>query len=344
MIQARNEGIILERTNLEFESQAVLNPGCIEKDGLVHMFYRAVRTGNFSTIGYCQLKDNKVVYRAKSPILFPEHEYEKHGLEDPRIVLLEGTYYLFYTAYDGQNSMAAYATSKDLIIFKKQGLISSKIAYGQAKNFFDNLRLKKKYLEFELFFEKSKGLDVLLWQKDTFIFPKKINNRYLLVLRVLPSIQVIYFDNFTQLNDSFWIEYFHEIGGYVMLDPEYAFESYNIGGGCPPIETPQGWLFIYHAVEHTDHGNVYHAAAALLDIDQPLKVLGRLPYPLFSPMESWELKGDVNNVVFPTGAIIKDDRLYVYYGAADKVIAAKSFDLDELLIELKSNPPQIKAK
>ena len=69
-----------------------------------------------------------------------------------------------------------------------------------------------------------------------------------------------------------------------------------------------------------------------------VKVIGRLKKPLFSPSEPWEKKGDVNNVVFPTGAVVQEGRLTLYYGAADKLIAAKSVDLEELVSELKNNP------
>jgi len=120
-----------------------------------------------------------------------------------------------------------------------------------------------------------------------------------------------------------------------VLDPLFWFENRYIGGGCPPIETKDGWLIIYHAVEGTPLGKIYHASAALLDLKNPLKVLGRLKKPLFSPSSSWERNGSVRDVVFPTSALIKNDRLYIYYGAADKLIAVKSVDLAELLTELK---------
>ena len=121
MVKVSNGEIVLEsRTNLEFENEGVLNPACVEKDGIVHMFYRAVRRGGFSTIGYCQLKDNKVIYRSEKPILFPEYSYEKGGLEDPRITFLEGKYYLLYTAYDGLSALVAYATSSDLKTWTKK--------------------------------------------------------------------------------------------------------------------------------------------------------------------------------------------------------------------------------
>ncbi|PIR27759.1 pesticidal protein Cry7Aa, partial [Candidatus Berkelbacteria bacterium CG11_big_fil_rev_8_21_14_0_20_40_23] len=80
MIAVKNEGIILEKTNLEFENKGVLNPACIQVDDITHMFYRAVNHNNISSIGYCQLKDNKVVKRLKEPVLFPEYDYEKKGV------------------------------------------------------------------------------------------------------------------------------------------------------------------------------------------------------------------------------------------------------------------------
>jgi predicted GH43/DUF377 family glycosyl hydrolase len=73
-----------------------------------------------------------------------------------------------------------------------------------------------------------------------------------------------------------------------------------------------------------------------MDIDNPVKVIARLPYPLFTPEYKWELKGDVNNVVFPTGTALFGDTLYIYYGAADKRIACASLSLSALLAELST--------
>ena len=137
MIQVKSEGIILERSENEFENQAVLNPACIETGGRTHMFYRAVRSGSMvSSIGYCQLEGNQVVNRCDQPVLFPEHAYEKMGVEDPRIVFMEGIYYIFYTVYDGKNALFAYATSTDLIHFAKQGILSPRFSYKEAADLF----------------------------------------------------------------------------------------------------------------------------------------------------------------------------------------------------------------
>ena len=338
MLKIKDEGIILKKTNLEFENKAVLNPACIQVDDITHMFYRAVNHNDISSIGYCQLIDNKVVKRLKEPVLFPEYDYEKKGVEDPRITLLEGTYYLFYTAHDGKNALISYATSKDLVHFVKQGIISPKISYDEAEDIFRGSGIRERYTMFEMFYKERGGKDILLFEKDAALFPRKFGSKFALLHRILPGIQIVYFNNFSELTEDRWRNYFKNLGDFIVLDPLFWFENRNIGGGCPPIETKDGWLIIYHAVEDTPFGKIYHASAALLDLKNPLKVLGRLTEPLFSPKASWEKSGVVDNVVFPTGGVVRDKRLCIYYGAADKLIAAKSINLTELLIELKKSP------
>jgi predicted GH43/DUF377 family glycosyl hydrolase len=177
-----------------------------------------------------------------------------------------------------------------------------------------------------------------LWEKDAFLFPRKINGRYALVVRILPGIQVIYFDDHNDLRKhKYWHEYLNHLDDYVIMEPKFVFEHKHIGGGCPPVETKEGWLFIYHAVEDTPEGVIYYGCAALLDLDDPTKVIGRLSYPLLEPEAPWEQKGDVSNVIFPTGTHLDGDRLYIYYGAADKLIAAKSLILEELILALYSS-------
>ena len=92
---------------------------------------------------------------------------------------------------------------------------------------------------------------------------------------------------------------------------------------------------IYHGVKRTEKGLfIYSACAALLDINNPVKEIARLPYALFSPEFDWELKGEVNNVVFPTGTALFGNTLFIYYGAADSIIACASVNLPELVAEL----------
>ena len=338
MVNVKSEGIILKSSKNGFDNQAVLNPACIEKDGVTHMFYRGVRQGDMhSSIGYCQLAGGKVIRRSVEPVIFPEHAYEKKGTEDPRVVFLDGFYYLFYTAYDGKNALFAYATSPDLVHFVKHGVISPRITYREAGKLFGFSKTKvgEKYFMFDSYVRDRQGNDILLWEKDAFIFPRKFKNKFALIHRILPGIQVAYFKDFKNLTGDYWREHLRSLGDHVVLDPKYRFENRNIGGGCPPIETQDGWLLIYHAVEDSGGIKTYHAAAALLDLENPMKVIGRLKQPLFSPTERWERVGDVDNVVFPTGTVLKDGRLTIYYGAADKLIAAKSVRMKELLAELK---------
>ena len=341
MLKIKDEGIILEKTNLEFENKAVLNPACIQVDDITHMFYRSINREEVSFIGYAQLKDNKVVKRLKEPILRPEFDYEKRGVEDPRITYLGGIYYLFYTAFDGKNALISYATSPDLVHFTKRGIVSPRISYDEAEDIFRGSGIKEKYTKFEIIFKRKEGKEVLLFEKDASLFPQKINNKFALLHRILPGIQIIYFDNFSEFTDNRWRDYFKNLGNFIVLDPLFWFESRNVGGGCPPIKTEDGWLIIYHAVEDTPSGKIYHAAAALLDLKNPLKVLGRLSEPLFSPEALCEKNGVIDSIVFPTGAVMRDKRLYIYYGAADTVIAAKSVNLSELLTELKKSPQEL---
>src|SRR5574344_1522259 len=132
MINLIKEGIILSKTDIEFENGAVLNPAVIRVGDSVHIFYRAVKEGNYSSIGYCRLDGPlTLVERWDKPIMVPEFEYESKGVEDARIVKIDDLYYLTYTAYDGVNARGALATSKDLIHFEKQGIIVPNITYSE---------------------------------------------------------------------------------------------------------------------------------------------------------------------------------------------------------------------
>lgn len=335
MVTLDDEGIILEKSNLAFEQEAVFNPACIEVGGITHMFYRAVGRDSISSIGYAQLQGTNVIKRLDTPILYPEHPYEKMGLEDPRITYLDGTYYLLYTVYDGKNALISYATSPDLVHFTKQGILSPQISYDEAEDIFRDANVRERYSMFEVFYKEKNGKNILLFEKDASLFPKKINGKFAIMHRVLPGIQIIYCNDLHELTDDYWRLYFTKLGDHIVLDPLFWFENRNVGGGCSPIETKDGWLILYHAVEDTPFGRIYHAGAALLDLKNPLNVIGRLKEPLFSPKAPWEKKGAVNDVVFPTGAIVSGDRLTIFYGAADTCIAAKSCSLSDLLQALK---------
>lgn len=338
MIHIKREGVVLEKTTHEFENDSVLNPAVISHGDTLHMFYRAVKMHNKSSIGYCRLEGPiKVVERNTEPLLSPQFDYECNGMEDPRIVQIEGLYYITYTAYDGNNAMGALATSDDLIHWQRHGIITPQLS-------FDNFRklsasdggITNKYFRFDSSQEAETmmGKKLFVTDKDLVIFPRKINGKFYILHRLKPDIQLIAIEDFSELTDNFWHDYFLNFSSHIIFRPKYPHESSYLGAGCPPIETPAGWLMIYHSVCDTVDGYVYTASAALLDLDNPAIEIARLPYPLFSPETEYELIGVVNRVCFPTGTAQFGNRLYIYYGAADKCIACASVDLQELIDEL----------
>lgn len=339
MITVNKLGIILSKTPLSFENEGVLNPAVIKIGDDIHLFYRAVAKGNYSTIGYCKLSSPlKVAHRNDVPMLSPAADYEHQGLEDPRIVKIDDLFYLSYTAYDGVNALGALATSSDLIHWERQGIIVPQITYDEFKHFLEvNGTIEEKYVRFNEYQKSHEKQDrkLFMWDKNLTFFPRKIHGKICFLHRIKPDIQVVAsVDSLEELTIAFWEEYFLHFDDYVLLSPVYEHEVSYIGSGCPPIETSEGWLIIYHGVHDTIKGYVYNACAALLDLENPQKEIARLPYPLFFPEKEWELEGEVNNVCFPTGAVLEGDILYVYYGAADESIAVASVSLKELLQEL----------
>lgn len=345
MITVEKHGIILSPTNKEFENNGVLNPGIYQEGDKLNIFYRAVEDGNLSTIGYANTEGPlNIVERHDQALINRDFEYEKNGVEDPRITKIDNVYYLIYTAYDGVNAMGALATSTDMKHFEKKGIITPSVNYKQYECFVqccDQSKLNPKYHHyFNLFAEIGLVQDDkrLLRDKDIVLFPRKINGKFAMLHRIWPGIQIVCFDDWTDLTPAFWEDYLKNLHSHIVLDPKYDFEVNYIGAGAPPIETKDGWLLIYHGVQETSKGKIYHASAALLQLEDPRIEISRLTTPLFSPTKDWEKEGVVNHVVFPTGTALFGDELYIYYGAADKHIAVASLKINELLHELKKQP------
>ena len=345
MLEVKKEGILLSKSTLGFENEGVLNPAAIRVGDDVHLFYRAVSKGNYSSIGYCKLNGPlSIEERSDIPVIFPQFDYESHGIEDPRITQIDDLYYLTYTAYDGVNALAALATSKDLISFEKQGLIVAQTVYDEFKRLTAyKYILNEKYARFN---DRTRLLivtdkKILLWDKNVVFFPRRINGKLFFLHRIKPDIQVACVSEIQNLTKDYWDNYFLHMGENIALAPKHEHEVSYIGGGCPPIETAEGWLLIYHGVHDTTTGYVYTACAALMDLNNPYEEIARLPYPLFKPEEDWELTGEVNNVCFPSGAVVFDDTLYIYYGAADERIATASVSLSGLVAELLTYIPTV---
>ena len=125
----------------------------------------------------------------------------------------------------------------------------------------------------------------------------------------------------------YWKKYLKKLDDHVVLSRKYKWESKKIGAGPPPIRTREGWLLITHGV---DENRVYRIGASLLDLDNPQEVIARSSNPILEPEMNYEIIGDVDNVVFPTGAVEKKGKLSVFYGAGDTRCCLATCNLDKL--------------
>jgi predicted GH43/DUF377 family glycosyl hydrolase len=118
------------------------------------------------------------------------------------------------------------------------------------------------------------------------------------------------------------------------------WDSLRIGIGPPPLRTEHGWLLIYHGVKETVAGGIYRVGLALTALDEPARVLHRLPEWVLGPLEECERVGDVPNVVFPCGLVhdLESGEVRLYYGAADTSIAVATAQLDDLVAAVRAAP------
>ncbi len=303
--------ILVPDRNHAWEAKCVFNPAAFFADGKIHILYRSLSDDDTSYIGYAWSTDGKHIDgRLPDPIYTPSEKFELKtrpgvgsGCEDPRVTLIDDTLYMCYTAYDGVNPPRIALTSIALADFLKQDWKWAKPVLISPP-----------------------GID----DKDAAIFPKKIKGKYVILHRIGLSMWIDFVDDLKQFQGERWVE------GCVLMKPRPTmWDSRKIGIGSPPIETPDGWLLLYHGISKREDGH-YHVRAALLDLKDPTKVLARTKYPIFEPETPYELNGLVPRVVFPCGAILKKTTLYVYYGGADKVVGVATIKIAQLLDQLKA--------
>ena len=333
MLKITKHGVILSETSLYFENQGVFNPAVIYENGIIHLFYRALSKRNHSCIGYCRMKTPlEIKKRLKHPILTPMRDYESIGMEDPRIVKIENLYYLSYTAFDGVNALGALALSSNLHDFYRWGLIVPLILKTESLyNKIPATTCKHSYT-------KQLAIDPnteFVWDKNIVFFPRRIAGKLYFLHRIKPCILVASANELNEIDDNYWNNYLNQIKSNTLSCEKLGIpDALYVGAGCPPIEINEGWLFIYHAVYEINNELVYKAHCSLLDLNNPQSVIAYLPYCLFEPTDEWEKNGNVNNVVFPTGGFVMENKVYIYYGGADKKIGCTSFILQDLLQEL----------
>lgn len=174
----------------------------------------------------------------------------------------------------------------------------------------------------------------LPFNRNGVLFPRKINNKFVLLSRPSDNGHTPFGDIF--LSQSYDMKYWGEHRFVMQAD---GWASTKVGAGPIPIETEEGWLFIFHGVSTTCNGMVYSIGAALLDINEPWKVLYRCRPYILHPTELYECVGDVPNVVFPCAALsdAETGRIALYYGAADTTVCLAFTQVDELIAYIKNN-------
>ncbi|HAB52593.1 MAG TPA: glycosidase [Ignavibacteriales bacterium] len=233
----------------------------------------------------------------KQPTLLPDpqnHPEELWGIEDPRITYVE-------------------ELKKYVIVYTAYTRDGPGVALAQTSDF----------INYERF-----GIIMSPEDKDAALLPHRINGNWALIHRPVSAPRA-----------HMWISYSPDLihwGSHkLMMDARKGawWDANKIGLSPPPIETPQGWLVIYHGVRHSCGGRIYRLGLALFDLNKPEHCLQRGCEWIFAPEQSYEQRGDVGNVVFPCGYTIgKDgDTVNIYYGAADTCIGLATGSIKKML-------------
>lgn len=168
----------------------------------------------------------------------------------------------------------------------------------------------------------------LPFNRNGVLFPRRISDAYAMLSR--PSD-----DGHTPFGDIYYSESPDLVHWgrhrHVMAPVPWTWQSTKVGAGPTPIETSEGWLLLYHGVLTSCNGFVYSMGVALLDLDEPWKIVARANDYVLSPQLPYERVGDVQNVVFPCAALTEGDRISVYYGAADTVTCLAHGTISELI-------------
>lgn len=340
------------------EAWGVLNPGCARgRDDNLYLFPRVVAQGNCSSIGIARVHfgphGNPEGVERLGIALQPEEGYERmspsqYGCEDARVtyVPLLDRYIMTYVAITPMGPRIALALSDDLFEWQRLGLVDFKLEYDVDLNVYNN--------------------------KDGLLFPEPVigphghpalallhRPMYLLTTNNLDhSIELPRPANITNPRESIWISYADLTAARAdpetltrvthhqqVATPRFAWEAEKIGGGAPPLLTHLGWLVVYHGISRfgamsarRSKGRIrrYCAGVMVLDRNDPRRVLYRSPEPILAPETNDELRGAVDNVVFPTGLDLRGpaapgSRIDMYYGMADMSIGVGRFTLPETL-------------
>ena len=219
---------------------------------------------------------------------------------DPRLVKVEDTFYIIWCT----------------------DLYGASIGMAKTKDFKTFTRVENPFLPYN---------------RNAVLFPRRINGKFVMLSRPSDTGHTPFGDIFLSESPDliYWGRHRH-----VMSNKScHWWESLKIGGGPAPIETDEGWLMFYHGVERTCNGYVYSIGGAILDRDEPSKVLYRSKAYLFTPEESYETTGFVDNVCFPCATLCDSEtgRIAIYYGAADTYVGLAFTTVDETIRFIKEH-------
>lgn len=298
--------ILTARPGVNWEAHGVFNPAAIQIDDMTYILYRAMADDDTSYIGYAVSKDGfNIDERGDKPIYVPRKSFEmkshpgNSGCEDPRLTMIDNIIYMCYTAYDGSNPPRVAMTAITLEDFKNKNWNWSNPTLISPNNTDD---------------------------KDACLFPEKLNGKYLILHRVNNDICADYVESLEIVKGAL------NTATPIILPRKGMWDSEKVGINAPPIKTDKGWLLIYHGVSANHH--TYRVGLVLLDLHNPLEVIARGSPPAFTPETQYEKVGVIPNVVFPCGATVRGDTLFMYYGGADTVVGVATISIKKVLDSL----------
>ena len=306
-LRAKENPIIAPKKENDWEEKATFNPAAIYLEGKVHLLYRAQSLDNTSVLGFAESRDGfHIDYRLPKPVYVPRESFEQKltpggnsGCEDPRLSKIGDKIYMLYTASDGKNPPRVALT------------------WILADNF-----LQRAWDWAKPVLISPPDLD----DKDACIFPEKIKEKYMIIHRSGDDIDFAFCEDL-DFNGT-WLE------EYRWIAPRKGmWDSEKVGIAAPPIKTGDGWILLYHGVSQEDR--FYRVGAVLLDLEDPTKIIARADEPLLEPGTSYEKIGQMPNVVFPCGAVVIGEEIFMYYGGADQVVGVATLKVKELLKMLK---------
>jgi predicted GH43/DUF377 family glycosyl hydrolase len=320
--------------NREWENHCVTNPGAwLDGDTFILLYRAGPNTDEHPIYFGMATSTNGYDFERVSdtPVFGPcPGSFDGGCVEDARIIKFGDTFFVTYATrmfYPG-----SYWTKEIALNGHNPDLPEETPLAIQANLTRTGLAATK---DFNTWYRLGPITPATVDDRDAIIFPGKSGGQFVMIHRPIdwtgpeygcekPSIWLALSDDMLSWKES-----------HLLAQPKYAWEAQKIGGSTPPLHTEEGWLTLYHGV---DDAGIYRVGVMLLDHENPLKILARLPYPILQPEEPYETEGVVSNVVFPCGNCIKGGTLFVYYGGADRCCAVATAPVQELLDTLREHP------